>query len=115
MSPQTSTNPPSAFGGHLITNFPQVMVLLIKNSHCPDRVSIAQWSEHLYVKPEALGSILGWGSQITFRNRQRFGLIRISSSIFSLRCRRRTLEVSVCLFPYIIIEKELLLSGTKHW
>ena len=54
-----------------------------KISDCPDRVSIARWSENWYVKPEALGSIPVWGSQITFRNRQRFGFIRTSSSILA--------------------------------
>ena len=52
-------------------------------SACPDRASKAQCSENWYVKPEALGSIPGWGSQITFRNRQRFGFIRTSSSILA--------------------------------
>ena len=66
----------------------------MKISACPDRVSIEQRSEHRYVKPEALGSIPGWGSQITFHNRQRFGLIR-TSSIFPLRCRRTTWNYSL--------------------
>ena len=35
-------------------------------SDCPDRVSIVQWSDHWYVKPEAMDSILCWGSQISF-------------------------------------------------
>ena len=50
-----------------------------KISDCPERVSIAQCSENWYVKPQALGSIHGWGSQTTFRNRQRFDLNRIFS------------------------------------
>ena len=37
-----------------------------KVSDSPDCISIAQWSEHWYVKTAALGSIPGWGSQITF-------------------------------------------------
>ena len=47
-------------------------------------VSIAQWSEHWYVKPEAFGSIPGWGIQITFRSRQLLSLILTSSSIQNL-------------------------------
>ena len=31
-------------------------------------VPIAQWLECWYIKPETLGSIPGWGSQITFLN-----------------------------------------------
>ena len=55
-----------------------------KISACPDRVSIAQCSENWHVKPDDLSSILGWGSQVAFRNRQRFGLIRTSFSILNL-------------------------------
>ena len=56
----------------------------MKISACPDRVSIAQCSENWHVKPDDLSSILGWGSQVAFRNRQRFGLIRTSFSILNL-------------------------------
>ena len=45
---------------------------------------IAQWLERWYVKPGTLGSILGWGSQITFLNSSDSTSIELISSYIFL-------------------------------
>ena len=56
-------------------------------SDCLDRdFPIAQWLERWYVKPGTLGSIPGWGSQITFLNSSDSTSFELISSYHIIYC-----------------------------